>query len=510
MAQRRQLTLQPSWLATAWVVAALVLPISAVLSMFWQASAEPMPWRWIGNIIQFTLLQASLSTLGSVLLGIVIGRTLARRSFIGRNWLIAWLDACFVMPGLLIVLAILLTWSPTGAVGQFLDWKFYGLPAILLAHWFFETPLIARVVMQQMQRIPEAHIKQAQQLGLTDWQMWRLLDWPAIRAAIFPVAGLVFLICMTSFPVVVSLGGGPGSTTLEIAIYQALHYEFDFYLATWLAVIQLAIGVLLALLILRHLLDSWGAGPINVQRSRPELTSTRYFDGLVILVCLAYWLAPILGLLVKAGWQPLLDAMSSAKLWQATGQTLMIATASAMLGVMLAIGLQAGRGRFAMFVGYTVMLVPSMMLATGAFIILWRYGDALWQRLAAIALLNALMIVPFAIKLLRPAKNAAQARYGRQMTMLGLSQWQRWRWIYWPKMATAIAGALGLAFMLAAGDLGAALMLSSHDLNTLPLRLYRLIGARQLEQALWVGAWLVFIGVMIQRLLAWLARRYHA
>lgn len=510
MAQRRQLRLSPSHLATAWVVAALVLPISAVLSMFWQASGEPMPWRWIGNIIEFTLLQASLSTLGSVLLGLLIGRTLARRDFLGRSWLIAWLDACFVMPGLLVVLAILLTWSPTGAVGQFLDWKFYGLPAILLAHWFFETPLIARVVLQQMQRIPEAHIKQAQQLGFNDWQMWRLLDWPAIKNALLPVAGLVFLICMTSFPVVVSLGGGPGSTTVEIAIYQALHYEFDFYLATWLAVIQLGIGLGLALLILRHLLTAWGAGPVNVQRLRPELAQTRYVDVGVIALCLLYWLAPIVGLLLKAGWQPLIDAMSTAKLWQATGQTLVIASASAVMGVMLAIGLQAGRGRFAMVVGYTILLVPSMMLATGAFIILWRYGDALWQRLAAIAVLNALMVVPFAIKLLRPAKSAAQAQYGKQMALLGLTQWQRWRWVYWPKMSLAIAGALGLAFMLAAGDLGAALMLSSHDLNTLPLRLYRLIGARQLEQALWVGAWLVLIGVIIQRLLALLARKYHA
>lgn len=510
MAQRRQLTLQPSHLATAWVVAALVLPMSAVLSMFWQASAEPMPWRWIGNIIQFTLLQAGLSTFGSVILGVVIGRTLARRDFPGRHWLIAWLDACFVMPGLLVVLAILLTWSPTGAIGQWLDWKFYGLPAILLAHWFFETPLIARVVMQQMQRIPEAHIKQAQLLGFSDWQMWRLLDWPAIRSALLPVAGLVFLICMTSFPVVVSLGGGPGSTTLEIAIYQALHYEFDFYLATWLAVIQLAIGIILALLILRHLLTSWGSGPINVQRLRPELVSTRYIDALVIILTIAYWLAPVVGLLVKSGWAPLVQVMVSAQLWQATGQTLIIASASALIGVALAIGLQSGKGRFAMFVGYGILLVPSMMLATGAFIILWQYGDAMWQRLAAIALLNALMIVPFAIKLLRPAKSSAQQRYGKQMQLLGLSQWQRWRWVYWPKMAVAIAGALGLAFMLAAGDLGAALMLSSHDLNTLPLRLYRLISARQLDQALWVGAWLVVVGVVIQRALAWFARKYHA
>ncbi len=38
---------------------------------------------------------------------------------------------------------------------------------------------------------------------------------------------IVFLLCATSFTLVLTLGGGPSATTLEVAIYQALKLDFD-------------------------------------------------------------------------------------------------------------------------------------------------------------------------------------------------------------------------------------------------------------------------------------------
>ena len=51
---------------------------------------------------------------------------------------------------------------------------------------------------------------------------------------------LVFLLCMTSFAVALTLGGGPRATTLELAIYQAVRFDFDLGRAAWLALIQFA------------------------------------------------------------------------------------------------------------------------------------------------------------------------------------------------------------------------------------------------------------------------------
>jgi thiamine transport system permease protein len=42
-----------------------------------------------------------------------------------------------------------------------------------------------------------------------------------------PVAALIFMLCFASFATVLSLGGGPQATTIELAIYQALSYDYD-------------------------------------------------------------------------------------------------------------------------------------------------------------------------------------------------------------------------------------------------------------------------------------------
>ena len=57
--------------------------------------------------------------------------------------------------------------------------------------------------------------------------MFRLVEWPQLRAALPGVALLIFLLCAASFAVVLTLGGGPRATTLEVAIYQSLRADFD-------------------------------------------------------------------------------------------------------------------------------------------------------------------------------------------------------------------------------------------------------------------------------------------
>ena len=50
---------------------------------------------------------------------------------------------------------------------------------------------------------------------------------------------VIFLICTTSFAVALTLGGGPRATTLEVAVYQALRFDFDLGRAVTLALVQL-------------------------------------------------------------------------------------------------------------------------------------------------------------------------------------------------------------------------------------------------------------------------------
>ena len=64
------------------------------------------------------------------------------------------------------------------------------------------------------------------------------------------IAALIFLLCFTSFAIVLALGGGPGAATLEVAIYEAVRFDVDFARAGLLALLQVAICLVLALPIL--------------------------------------------------------------------------------------------------------------------------------------------------------------------------------------------------------------------------------------------------------------------
>ena len=76
----------------------------------------------------------------------------------------------------------------------------------------------------------------------------------------------VFVLCFNSFAVVLSLGGGPQSTTLEVAIYQALKYDFNIPEALSLAWLQLLIAGGLFLLMTRFSASSW----LSADTARPQ------------------------------------------------------------------------------------------------------------------------------------------------------------------------------------------------------------------------------------------------
>src|SRR3546814_17457526 len=59
------------------------------------------------------------------------------------------------------------------------------------------------------------------------------------------------MLCFTSFAVVLTLGGGPKATTLEVAVYQALRFDFDLGRAVTLALVQLLLCGAIVLAVLR-------------------------------------------------------------------------------------------------------------------------------------------------------------------------------------------------------------------------------------------------------------------
>ena len=257
MARRDGQLMRPIWPGLA-VLGAVGALIAAALSGMIAAAGDLDPASVLANpyyrgVIQFTLWQAALSTLLSIGFALPVARALARRGeFPGRALLLRLFMLPIVMPTLVAILGVLAVYGRAGWISEGIaaaggTWRLniYGLAGILIGHVFFNLPLAVRLLLPVWEGIPEEYWRLAGQLGMRSREVLRMIEWPLVSRAIPGTAGVIFMLCFTSFPVVLLLGGGPAATTMEVAIFQSVRFDFDLERAAVLALLQIGICGLL-------------------------------------------------------------------------------------------------------------------------------------------------------------------------------------------------------------------------------------------------------------------------
>lgn len=188
---RRPVTLIAGGLAA--VLLALLLAPLAVLGL----RADSVALSGVDlAALRFTLLQAVVSALLSVLLAVPVAKALARRRFVGRGVLISLLGAPFLLPTIVAVLGLLTVFGRSGWVNDLLgalglpQVSIYGFHGVVLAHVFFNMPLAVRMILQGWQAIPAERFRLATSLGFGPAETARHLEYPMLRA-VLPGAALV-------------------------------------------------------------------------------------------------------------------------------------------------------------------------------------------------------------------------------------------------------------------------------------------------------------------------------
>ncbi len=487
------------------------------------AAADVIGDPYVWHVARFTVWQAFLSTLLSALFAIPVARALARRAiFPGRALLVRLLSLPLALPQLVAVLGILSVWGSNGwlaraATAAGSGWRpdVYGLIGILLAHVFFNMPLMVRLISAALERVPGEYWRLSAQLGMPPRTIWRLVEWPAIRGVLPGAAALVFMLCATSYTVVLVLGGGPGASTLEVAIYEALRFEFDPPRAVILAMLQLAITATV-FLVLRRLAVPMETGFIP-QTPFPRLdgdrAGVRLHDVFWLLTAAAYISTPLAGIVFSGLGADLLRLTTETAVQAALLTSLMLATTTSLFALLMTWALlqplRGSRGgttenpltRTADLAASLVLIVPPVILGAGWFVILMPGGSMEWFAPAVVAVINALMSLPFTWRVLQPAFRDVQQRHGRLCAQLGIRGLARLRLVDWPLMRRPIGLAAALSLALSLGDLGAIALFGSENFRTLPWLLYQRLGSYRTDDA--AGLALVLLGlIMILMILA--------
>ncbi|SFQ18344.1 thiamine transport system permease protein [Roseivivax halotolerans] len=475
---RRSLAL----IAAAAVLALTLVPVAAVLIRAGGLSAFA---PGDGQALRFTLVQATLSAGFSVLFAVPVARALARRNFPGRGLLVALLGAPFILPVIVAVLGLIATFGSNGIVNRGLaalglpEMTIYGLHGVVIAHVFFNLPLATRLVLQGWLAMPGERLRLAASLGLSPWAMFRTLEAPMLARILPGAFAVIFVICLSSFAVALTLGGGPRATTVELAIYQAMRFDFDLGRAASLSLLQLALAVVAGLVALRLSGGaSFGAGlDRRVARWDGRGFGARLLDGGAILIVALFLLTPLT--LVALRGAPGLLQLGAGTL-EAAWHSLSVALASTALCLLWALPLATRRGEL---LGLLGIAISPLVLGTGLFLLVRPVMNPFALALPVTALVNALVSLPFALRILRPEAEAIREDFGRLAGSLGLSGWAWTRWVLLPRLKRPLGFAAGLTAALSMGDLGVIALFADPDRATLPLQVYRLMGSYQMEAA---------------------------
>lgn len=181
-----------------------------------------------------TFLQASLSALISVVLGVLMAMgALSLKSPKTEKFLEFWLLIPNLIPQLFLILAVL-------NLGFFVPFFRPGLPAVVITHSLLNCGLIALALLRLFGSKLSGFLDLAVVEGATRRMIWFEVIVPSLKSELLFLFLFVFSVCLTSFSIPLVLGG-PSATNFEILIYETLRMNADWSRALYYAVIQIVV-----------------------------------------------------------------------------------------------------------------------------------------------------------------------------------------------------------------------------------------------------------------------------
>lgn len=499
------------WLLPAlpllFLAVVLVAPVLRLLTegLAPTVDAEPLRWFevWQDDFLRWrvlwSLVQAAITCVLALLLGLPIAWVLARLDFPGRTLALWLLMLPFVVPTLVAALGVLALWGPRGLIGAPLaaaGIELQDTPWLLLyGNLFFNLCVVVRAGVDALEQVSAARLAAARTLGATAWRTFWRVEWPAVLPWLASSLCLVFLYCFAGFGLALVLGG-QRYATVEVEIYTLVAHELQLGQASVLAVWMLLLtgGVALAYAALARRLAAPGR-VTPVPRQRPQGWSQWALLLAAASVLLAVCVAPLLAIVGRALHALLLGqgaaVLMQADTWHALWNTvrfsalsLALATALGLLHALGVRGLEAaaqtrrsewGQGALALLWRAAAFLPFVVSSVTVAFGLLLLYPQAS----ASLALLMAayvLLAYPFVAQALSAALDALPASYAQAAATLGARPLRVFWRVTLPLVMPALRRGMAFAAATALGEFAVTLFLGRPEWATLTTLIYQHLG----------------------------------
>jgi len=186
--------------------------------------------RIFREVIGFTVVQAFISALVTVILAFPGAYLLARYRVFGRSVIIAASTVPFVLPSLVLAVGFLGLFGAQGTLnGWILDLNstlgtsipsldiLYTKKVIILAHVFFNFPIALRILHSRFAGLDPCLERAARSMGAGKIRTFLQVTLPQMRYSILSSFSLVFTFCLLSLGVILVVGGL--NHTLEVELF---------------------------------------------------------------------------------------------------------------------------------------------------------------------------------------------------------------------------------------------------------------------------------------------------
>ncbi len=476
------------------------------------------------EIFAFSIVQAAGSMILTLVLGLPGAYVFARYDFRWKDKAMALATLPFVLPSVLVVLGFVIFFGNTGALNTAISRAFgidgvalpvlYSWRAIVLAHAFYNVPLVFRLVSGSWARIDERMVEAAKSVGASSWRIFRDIELPFLRHSILSASLLTYIYSFTSFAVILALGG-PRYATVEVTIYTLSRMSGSYGLSSALALLQLAFLSVVVWFYVRVPVVRGGHGTRSQRRLSSLPRRHRALIAGYVCAMAVFFFGPMAGIVHTALRQTQGGTVSYTLRWfyelvapsskglAGTTPLSSIATSVAIGLAAMALSVAAGLAmayllrssrRSQRLLGVMTMVplgVSTVTLALGYLIV----GSALGVdvSLIGIVIIHALISFPFSVRSIYGALSQLDASLVEASLGMGAGRMRTFLHIDLPLIKGGITAAAVFSFALSLGELAASYMLYGGTYVTIPIYIYRYIGGYQFGSAAAMGTVLMVV-----------------
>jgi len=461
------------------------------------------------KLIWNSFFQAGVSTFFCLLIGIPAAFIVARRNFKGKKFIKALSLIPFVFPSILIVISFVIVFGNNGWINHFLKNVFglkehiqflYGFSGIILAHTFYNFPLVMRFVSDAWEKLDITMKESAKSLGADKFQVFWNVTLRQLMPSIIASASLVFIFCFMSFAIVITLGGIQFST-LETEIYRQITRNINFSLGAFLALFQFIVLGLIGLIYFYFSKKF----QIKEKAVLEQPKKINFFEKAFLLILVCFILLPIIALIVFSFFNQGTGEISFKafeKIFFSGNTNLLGTTALSSIGFSLIIALIASviaslMGLIASLKQTKISLINVFVASSLAVsVITLAFGYLIGLKsgnLLIIALGHSILAFPFSFRVINNALNKIDEESLDSAKTLGANELEVFKEVQFPRIKNALMVSLSFCFAVSLGELGFILVLYDGIYATMPVYIYRLLGTFDLVAASAMGLILILI-----------------